>query len=212
MQEQRQLILFQNYCKWLTDYHTILILLWFNGPIMHELIVLFGPPGCGKNYCAALFTNFGFMVYDADIDFTKEQLLSLKENKPFTISMREKWYKKVNKKISQLLKVHQKVVVTNTLINDRFRREFLDLFPFATLVLVTVSREIRVSRLHERSVHVVPYSVAVAVGDFFESPSMPVLTLENSGTSNMLLKQIPALIKRSRTNVEKFHLQNKTSD
>ena len=42
----------------------------------------------GSSYCqvcADLFKQYGFMVYDADIDFTREQLLSLKEEKPFTV-------------------------------------------------------------------------------------------------------------------------------
>lgn len=160
-----------------------------------NLFILFGPPGCGKNYVGDIMAErYGFLFYDADVDHTDEQNQAKQEGRPFTEEMRVGFFEKVHTKIEDFLHSNNRLVVANAFINDRFRGEFLAKFPLANFILLEVSHEERKRRILARESHGVPPELAIIMGDRFEPVTIPHKILNNEGGLEKLIPQLDDLV------------------
>lgn len=160
-----------------------------------QLLVLFGAPGSGKSFCGQILADhYGFYHYDADVDFTEEQLEAIRRKEPFTEDIRRRFMQKVYKILEGLLETHDKVAIENPLINNRLRVELKEKFPHARFIYVTVPREIRVKRIKARKHHRVPKEVAITVGDNIDPITIPHITIINDQNTAYLKEQFNTIL------------------
>jgi hypothetical protein len=69
--------------------------------------------------------EFGFHVYDADVDLTPEMKLAISEHRVFTDDMRDRYFEIVLRRIAELRKVPRNVIVAQGLFKNRNRMQIL---------------------------------------------------------------------------------------
>ncbi len=71
------------------------------------LIYLFGLPAAGKNYVGeVLAEEFGYTFYDGDLDLTPEMRDAVREGRPFTEVMRDRFYAVLVGRLAALRPAH----------------------------------------------------------------------------------------------------------
>lgn len=115
------------------------------------ILVLFGKPGAGKTYVGnVLKEDFGFFFYEGDSDITLPMKKRLEEKKLFTSTMRKLLFNNLAQNISRLRRRYKKLVVSQTFIKEKYRKEFLQQFPNTLFVLIETDNKIREERLSKR--------------------------------------------------------------
>jgi len=95
------------------------------------LFVPFGLPAAGKTYAARLFEQFGFTMHDGDDDLPDVMRQAISTQQPVNDDMRDEFFKRIIAHVEQLLPKHPKLVVAQTFIKEKYRRRFLEHFPYA---------------------------------------------------------------------------------
>lgn len=161
-----------------------------------SLIILFGLPGVGKTYVGEVFKKeFGFYLYDGDIDLPRQMRLTLENAGVVTDSMRDEFFANIQAKIKKLKKTYQNIVVAQTYIKEKYRANVLQELPEAQFILVQADTMIRESRLAARKNFPLDPDYARKMCLLFETPHVPHKVIMNNETGDdSVKKQITALL------------------
>lgn len=154
-----------------------------------SLIILFGPTGAGKTYVGKLIQKeFGYHFYDGDTDLTDEMIKALNTMEPITDPMRDRFFERLLTSIDKLVRRHSKLVVAQTFIKEKYRRQLLKRWPEAQFILVKTRREVRYQRRQKRANYPWNETYVKKMDALFEPPKIPhqVLTNDNIGSKNLL--------------------------
>ena len=160
------------------------------------LYVTFGLPGAGKTYAARLFEQFGFTVHDADDDLPDVMRQAISTQQPINDDMRDEFFKRIITHVEQLLPKHPKLVVAQTFIKEKYRKRFLEHFPYAQFVLVEAADLIRERRLEHRTNQPLEPDYTRKMIAMFEPPHIPHWVIINDADGALQLEdQIASLVK-----------------
>ena len=160
------------------------------------LFVTFGLPGAGKTYAARLFEEFGFTVHDGDDDLPDAMREAISTQQPINDDMRDEFFSRIIAHVEQLLPKHPKLVVAQTFIKEKYRRRFLEHFPFAQFVLVEANDPIRELRLERRTNQPLEPDYTRKMIAMFETPHIPYQVITNDADGALQLEdQIAELVK-----------------
>ena len=160
------------------------------------LYVTFGLPGAGKTYAARLFENFGFTVHDGDDDLPDVMRHAISTQQPINDDMRDEFFKRITAHVEELLPKNAKLVVAQTFIKEKYRKRFLERFPYAKFVLVEAADSIRERRLERRTNQPLEPDYTRKMIALFEPPHIPHKVITNDADGTLHLEdQIAALVK-----------------
>lgn len=159
------------------------------------LYVTFGLPGAGKTYAARLFEQFGFFVHDGDDDLPERMRVAINSQQPINDTMRDEFFDRIIRHVHELLPAHPKLVLAQTFIKEKYRKRFLEQFPFAQFVLVVADDPIRELRLERRTNQPLEPDYTRKMIALFEPPHIPHSVIVNDADGSLLLEdQIAALV------------------
>ena len=116
-----------------------------------SLFVAFGLPGAGKTYAARCFEPFGFFCHDGDDDLPERMKAAIAASQPIDDTLRDEFFHRLIASVGRLKQDHQRLVVAQTFIKEKYRRLFLSHFPEARFILVEADAAVREGRLVRRS-------------------------------------------------------------
>lgn len=112
------------------------------------LIYLFGLPAAGKNYVGrVLAEEFGYTFYDGDLDLTPEMRDAVREERPFTAGMRDRYYAILIDRIAELRAGFPDLAFGQATFKEHHRQLVQSAFPDVVFVLVEASAVVRAERL-----------------------------------------------------------------
>jgi len=110
-----------------------------------EIYVIFGLPASGKTFVGNVMQKyFGFYHHDGDQDMTQKYIDAILQEQ-VTDEMREEFFSTLIASIKKLQQ--QKIVISQTFIKEKFRKQFLQSFPDAKFILVQTQIDTREKRL-----------------------------------------------------------------
>jgi len=157
-------------------------------------IYLFGLPAAGKNYVGQLLADeFGYTFYDGDRDLTEEMRVAVREERPFTDAMRDRFYGRLVHRIAQLRRDYANLAFGQATFKERHRALIAAAFPDVVFVLVEASEAVRTARLAAGG-NPVTVDYARQIAAFFEPPTHPHYVIRNEGPRLALTAQLEALL------------------
>lgn len=158
------------------------------------LIYFFGLPATGKNYVGrVLAEEFGYTFYDGDIDLTSEMRDAVREERPFTEAMRDRFYALLIGRIAGLRSEHAHLAFCQATFKEHHREMIRQAFPDVVFVLIEATPEIRASRL-ARGGNPVTVDYARRIDALFEPPSHPHFVINNNNGREDVARQLAALL------------------
>ena len=160
------------------------------------LLYLFGLPAAGKNYVGRVLAEaFGYTFYDGDLDLTPEMRDAVREERPFTDTMRDRYYAVLVERIADLRAEHPALAFCQATFKERHRRLIAAAFPDVVFVLVAADEATRLARLAGGNN---PVTVAYArqIAAFFEPPTHPHHVIVNEGGRAEVVAQLADLLAR----------------
>jgi gluconate kinase len=110
-----------------------------------KLLVLFGLPGAGKTFTGKILQkDFGFFLYNGDLDMADAYKKAVREER-MTDELRQEFFDHLIESIGKL--EYEKIVVTQTFIKEKFRKQFLNAYPYAKFILIETHVDIREKRI-----------------------------------------------------------------
>ena len=162
--------------------------------ILRMLLILYGPPGAGKNFVGEWFAcKYGFYFYDADVELTDDMKQCLYHKKPFTQAMRDHFFEQVIVQMKKLQEQHSKLVVAQAISRQVNRDQLSQAFPHAQFIHVDAGEDIRLKRLAKRGDWVTPDWVGTLLS-VQEPASRGHMHLDNSHDHHHLSSQIDAFL------------------
>jgi gluconate kinase len=159
------------------------------------IYVTFGLPGAGKTYAARVFERFGFFVHDADVDLPEDMRTAIATQQPVSDEMRDRFFQNITAHVERLRPEHEKLVVAQTFLKEKYRQRFLDHFPQAQFVLVEADNPIRERRLERRTHQPLDPAYTRRMVSLFEPPYIPHMLINNNADGATHLEaQIAALL------------------
>lgn len=158
------------------------------------LIYLFGLPAAGKNYVARILADeFGYTFYDGDLDLTPEMRDAVREERPFTEEMRDRFYGVLVDRIKKLRVENPDLAFCQATFKERHREHVIAAFPDVVFVLVEAGEAVRMDRLsHGGNPVTVEYARRIA--GFFEPPRHPHFIISNNAGREDVIRQLDALL------------------
>ena len=154
-----------------------------------SLIILFGPTGAGKTYIGKLLgKEFGYYFYDGDNDLTAEMKQALNSMRVITDRMRQKFITRLINSTVRLCHNHEKLVVAQTFIKEKYRRRLLSRLPQARFILVKTRTNLRYQRRQKRADYPWDENYVKKMDALFETPLVPYRTITNDSTGPTRLK------------------------
>lgn len=145
-----------------------------------KLFVFFGLPGTGKTYCSKIAEKyFGYHLYDGDNDLTYEMQKAIKSQAVITDAMRDIFFENLINSVKALVKENGKLIIHQTFIKEKYRKQFLDEIPEAKFVLVETDVKIREKRLRERKVYPIEENYARKMALLFDKPVIKHQIIKN---------------------------------
>lgn len=153
------------------------------------LLVVFGPPGAGKTYVGKILRDgFGFVFYDGDKNLTYQMREAIKEKQMFTDAMRDNFFGKLIKGVAPLNKKFKHLVIAQTFIKEKYRKQFLKVFPHSQFILVKTKTPLRENRLAKRkAINDLGYLREMV--SLFEEPKIKHVVLQNNTDGKNELKE-----------------------
>lgn len=146
-----------------------------------KLFVFFGLPGAGKTYCAKIAEKYyGFQLYDGDNDLTPEMQKAIQTQAAISDDMRDVFFENLIESAKVLTKRYEKIIIHQTFIKEKYRKQFLKDIPETTFVLVESDLEIREKRLRERKEYPIDEEYARKMSYIFEKPGIDHKTIRNN--------------------------------
>lgn len=157
-------------------------------------VYFFGLPAAGKNYAGrVLAEEFGYSFYDGDLDLTAEMRDAVREERPFTEAMRDRFYSLLIDRIAELRAEHSRLAFCQATFKEHHRGMIADAFPDVVFVMVEATPEVRASRL-ARGGNPVTVDYARQIGAFFEPPRHPHFVITNNDDREDVVRQLAALL------------------
>lgn len=161
---------------------------------MNTLLILFGPPGVGKNYIGAyLRDNHGFHHYDADEDLTAALKTCARQEQPFPQPLRDEYFQIVIQNIQTLMLSHPHLVVSQAIAKEVNRLQIARHFPAGKFILIEADETTVANRLRTRK-DWISVEYAQKIRQIFESPQLPHATINNNEDATDLPSQIKSLV------------------
>lgn len=158
------------------------------------LIYLFGLPAAGKNYAGrVLAEEFGFTFYDGDLDLTQEMHDAVRDERPFTDEMRDRFYLLLIDRIAELSARFPDLAFCQATFKEHHRQQIIESFPDAVFVLVEAKVEVRRSRL-ARGGNPVTVEYAQRIDGLFERPRHPHFIITNNDGREDVVRQLAGLL------------------
>ena len=154
-----------------------------------RILIFFGKTGAGKNFVAKLFAReFDYDWYDADIDLTPEMIYAIKHHLEFTVEMRGQYFEVVERRVKDLLRVAEKIVITQGLFKNINRHDLMKIFPLAKWIWVDAATSIIEARVCKRNNLVTP-EYARQINEYFETPDFICYKILNNQSEAEILAQ-----------------------
>lgn len=145
-----------------------------------SLVILFGPTGAGKTYIGRLLAKeFNYHFYDGDSDLTEEMKQALNSMKVITDQMRRRFIARLLRSIDRLYHNHDKLVVAQTFIKEKYRRQLLKHLPQAKFIFIKTQTNLRYQRRQRRADYPWDEAYVKKMDSLFEVPRIPYLTITN---------------------------------
>jgi gluconate kinase len=158
------------------------------------LIYLFGLPAAGKNYVGQVLADaFGFTFYDGDLDLTPEMRDAVREERPFSDAMRDRFYAALIERIAILREEYTALAFCQATFKERHRRQIAAAFPDVVFVWVVADEATRLARL-ARGDNPVTVEYARRIAAFFEPPVHPHYIIVNEGGREEVVDQLAELL------------------
>src|SRR5260221_3186853 len=136
-----------------------------------NLYIFFGLPGAGKTYVGKVAQkHFDYHLYDGDNDLPPEMQQAIHRQEVITDSMRDVFFKSLLKTAKRLTKQYSKLVIAQTFIKEKYRKQFLQAFPNARFVLIEALAPTREERLLKRKHYQLDLEYAKKMTTFFDMP------------------------------------------
>ncbi|MBI4009216.1 AAA family ATPase [Candidatus Roizmanbacteria bacterium] len=144
-------------------------------------VVLFGLPGAGKTFIGKILSSdYGYHLYDGDVELSGEMKELIKKKISFTDKLRDNFFERIIKNISKLKVKHKKLVVSQTFIKEKYRKKVLEKFPETTFILIDTATRIREARLLKRKEAPLDIEYVRKMVVNFEKPSIDHHTIHNN--------------------------------
>ncbi|MCL4802981.1 MAG: hypothetical protein KJ046_01625 [Anaerolineae bacterium] len=158
------------------------------------LIYLFGLPAAGKNYVGrVLAEEFGYTFYDGDLDLTPEMRDAVREERPFTAGMRDRYYAILIDRIAELRAGFPDLAFGQATFKEHHRQLVQSAFPDVVFVLVEASAVVRAERL-SRGGNPVTVEYARRIDGLFERPRHPHFIITNNDGREEIVRQLAGLL------------------
>lgn len=158
------------------------------------LIYLFGLPAAGKNYVGrVLAEEFGYTFYDGDLDLTQEMRDAVREERPFTAGMRDRYFALLIDRIAELRAGFPDLAFGQATFKEHHRHLVQRAFPDVVFVLVVASAAVRAERL-SRGGNPVTVDYARRIDGLFERPRHPHFIITNDYGREEIIRQLESLL------------------
>ena len=165
-----------------------------NEAMYPPFVYFFGLPAAGKNYAGRVMAKeFGYTFYDGDLDLTLEMRDAMREKRPFTEAMRNRFYTLLIKRISELRSEHVHLAFCQATFKEHHRDMIARTFSDVAFVLVEATPEVRASRLAQGG-NPVTLDYAQRIDALFESPRHPHFIITNNDGREDIVRQLAALL------------------
>lgn len=160
------------------------------------VLFLFGLSGAGKSYVGDIIGELPhWFVYHADDHLTDDMRLALKENRPFTDTMRDRFFSIVAEKIPSLQRSHRHLVVTQGLYKQRHRDYLTSTIPDIEMLHVEASDQVITKRLATR-IEGINIASASALRQDFDARSDDTKVIINDGGRSLIIHQLNRFYQR----------------
>lgn len=161
------------------------------------IIILFGPPGVGKNYIGNILKNyFDFFFYDGDELITGEMKSYIKEYKDLPERLAKKYIENKRKKFIELELKYPKLVLSEPLLQRPAQKYMFDMFPNATFIKITCPINLVYRRINERKDHFInDIRLVEKFNNSFEEPGIPHKVLLNDKGVKEITDQLKNILK-----------------
>lgn len=157
-------------------------------------LYLFGLPAAGKNYVGQVLADeFGYTFYDGDRDLTDEIRDAVRDERPFTDAMRDRFYTLLIDRIAALRAGGADLAFCQATFKERHRALVATTFPDVVFVLVEAEEAVRLARL-ARGGNPVTVDYAQQIAAFFESPGHAHFIIRNEGSREEVVEQLRRLL------------------
>ncbi len=157
-------------------------------------LYLFGLPAAGKNYVGqVLAEEFGYTFYDGDLDLTDELRDAVRDGRPFTDPMRDRFYAALVTRIAELRHDHPDLAFCQATFKERHRAQMAAAFPDVVFVLVEAGEAVRLARLAVGG-NPVTVDYAQRITAFFEPPQHVHFVIHNEGSREEVVGQLRGLL------------------
>lgn len=155
-----------------------------------KLFIFFGLPGTGKTYCSKIAEEyFGYQLYDGDNDLTPEMQKAIQTQASISDDMRDIFFENLIESAKHLLKRYEKIIIHQTFIKEKYRKQFLRAIPEAKFVLIETDSKIREKRLRERKEFPLDTEYARKMTLLFDKPRIKHVTIQNNFEGEEFIKK-----------------------
>lgn len=152
-------------------------------------IILFGFPGAGKSYIGSLLRDtFGYYFIEGDTFLPQSMLSALNTNTPITDEMRDEFMDVLIGEYNNAIQTYDKVVLSQTFLQDRHRTRFQHNFPETLFLLVEAPDPMREIRYMDRKSLSFNVEYLRKMVSLFEPITVPYHRIynENEGTQEII--------------------------
>lgn len=144
------------------------------------ILIVFGLPATGKTFVANILAKHEFFFYEGDVDMHEDLLKTIANKHPVSDEQRDIFFNKLITNISHLAKSHKNLVVAQTFIKEKYRKQLLEQVPDIQFILVTTDTAVREERLKNRTTYRLDPEYAKRMCELFEKPSIPYISITNT--------------------------------
>lgn len=166
---------------------------------MPMVLIVFGLPATGKTFVANIIAKHGFFFYEGDVDMHEDLLETIANKQPVTDAQRDIFFNRLIANIKTLSQTHKNLVIAQTFIKEKYRKQLLAQIPDAQFILVTTDTAIREERLAKRTTYKLDPEYAKKMCELFEKPGINHATIVNTIDGvDEVKQQINQLLKQRR--------------
>jgi len=155
-----------------------------------KLFVFFGLPGAGKTFAGKVAQKyFDYHFYDGDNDLTPQLHEAFQNSTIVTDDMRDAFFYNLTKSVKRLMQQYDKLIVSQTFIKEKYRKQFLDVFPSAKFVLIQAPEELREKITIQVKEYTLDAEYVKKMAAIFESAHIPHEVLRNDFVGEEKIKE-----------------------
>ncbi len=136
----------------------------------------------------------GFHFHEADDDIPTDYRARVARGEVVSDAMRDDYHRALLDRLRELQAAHPRLAVAAPLLRDKHRRWIAERFPEALFVRVSCDPAVWEARLRARPDHAISLDYARRVRALDEPPTIPHVTLDNSGEGADALRRALARV------------------